>query len=246
MKKMIERAPTVLAVGLLTAAIFAVSTAKSAPVASAHGAARVLPLNSAPHGKTYGEWVSAYWQWVFSIPAATNPLTDTTGEFADVGQSGSVWFLAGTFGDSQTRQFVVPHGKTLFLPVFQTVFGSGVFDCEPTVPGVVCDVPTLETTAAANLGLPGQVLEVTIDGVSVANVSRFRATSSAPFSVTYPENSVVGVPAGVYFPQVADGYWLMLPPLSTGQHEIVVRVFAPDTPSFGTVDFTLTDHITVQ
>ena len=39
-----------------------------------------------------------WWKWALGIPAAENPILDETGEFADVDQSGSVWFLAGNFG----------------------------------------------------------------------------------------------------------------------------------------------------
>lgn len=240
-----KRTSALMAAGLLPAAIVGVSLAMRAPAPVSHHP-HVLPINAKPFGKTYAQWAAKYWQWGMGIPADTNPFTDTTGEFGAVGQSGPVWFVAGTFGSTEERDISVPHGKVLFVPVFQSIFGSGVFDCEPTVPGTPCDVPTLKATAAANLGLPGQVLEVTIDGHDVDNVECFRAHSNAPFSITYPENSVVGVDAGTYFPQIADGYWLMLTPLCPGQHTIEIRVFMPGTPSFGTVDFTLTDHITVN
>ena len=242
----IQRSSTRCAAGLLPVALITVSLAMGTPAPLAPAGGTVLPVNSKVQGKTYAQWAAAYWQWAFSIPADTNPLTDTTGEFAAEGQSGSVWFVAGTFGDSQERSIVVPAGKKLFMPVFQSIFGSGVFDCEPTVPGVFCDVPTLQATAAANIGLPGEVLEVLIDGVAVQDVSGYRAASVEPFSITYPDNSLVGVAAGTYFPQVEDGYWLMLTPMTPGQHTIEIHVFMPDTPSFGTVDFTLLDHVTVQ
>jgi hypothetical protein len=242
----IKRTSILFVTGLLPVTIIAGTLAMSAPAPAAAANPRVLPVHSKPHGKTYAQWAAAYWQWALSIPADTNPLTDTTGEFGAEGQSGSVWFLAGTFGDSQERDLIVPHGKTLFVPVQPTIFGSGVFDCEPTVPGVPCDVPTLKATAASNIGLPGEVVEVTIDGAAVHDVSDYRATSATPFAITYPPNSVTGVAAGNYFPQVADGYWLMLAPLSTGQHTIEISVFAPDTPSFGTIDFTLLLHVTVE
>ena len=65
----------------------------------------VLPVVSNPYGKSYGEWAAAWWQWAYSIPAAQNPITDTTGEFSDVGQSGPVFFLAGNYGGrSNPRQ----------------------------------------------------------------------------------------------------------------------------------------------
>ena len=205
---------------------------------------RVSPIQSTPYGKSYGEWAVAWWQWALSIPADRNPLTDTTGEFAGESQHGPVWFVAGTFGNSAERSFTVPAGKAIFMPVFNWIFGSGVFDCDPTVPGVTCDVPTLQATAAVNTEA-AEVLEVSIDGVPLQNVRGYRARSPGPFSITYPENSVVGVPAGNYSPQVADGYWLLLEPLAKGTHEIHIRAGASHT-SNGPIAFDVVDHITVQ
>src|SRR5574341_1319356 len=58
----------------------------------------VLPPRATAYGMTYGEWSARWWQWGLGQPAATNPIDDPTGAFCDVGQSGPVWFLAGTFG----------------------------------------------------------------------------------------------------------------------------------------------------
>ncbi len=73
----------------------------------------VLPINSNAFGGTYAEWAAAYWQWALSFPLAVNPLFDETGEFQAQGQSGKVWFLAGSTGGRRTwvRQCNVPTGK---------------------------------------------------------------------------------------------------------------------------------------
>lgn len=183
----------------------------------------ILPPQSNPHGKSYGEWAVEWWQWALSIPADSNPLTDETGEFAGVGQDGPVWFVAGTFGNSVERSYTVPAGKALFVPIFVWIFGAGVFDCEPSIPGVPCVVSDLEMLATANTEA-ADVLEVFIDGVAVNDVRRYQASSPGPFAVCYPENSVVGLPADCYFPMVTDGYWLMLKPLAPGTHEL--RMYA--------------------
>jgi len=86
----------------------------------------ILPPQSHPQGKTYGEWAVAWWQWALSIPEAQSPVADATGEFAGVGQSGPVWFLAGTFGNSAERTVTVPAGKSIFMPVHNWIFGAGV------------------------------------------------------------------------------------------------------------------------
>jgi hypothetical protein len=141
------------------------------------------------------------------------------------------------------RSCTIPAGKAVFMPVFNWIFGAGVFDCHPTVPGVPCDVPGLVDLAAENTEA-AEILDVYVDGVKVRNVSKYRAFSPGPFPITYPEDSVVGVPAGTYFPQVADGYWLLFTPFSKGEHKISVHVRAPDT-IYGTYDFMVDYYLTV-
>src|SRR5436190_6645283 len=58
-----------------------------------------------------------WWQWVFETSASENPLTDTTGQFAAVNQSGRVWFLACNPGGTTARTITVPSGKALFFPI---------------------------------------------------------------------------------------------------------------------------------
>ena len=201
----------------------------------------ILPINSTSHGKTYGEWTAAWWQWALGIPEAQNPLTDTTGQFSGVGQSGPVWFLAGTFGFSAERTVTVPTGKSIFMPVHNWIFGAGVFDCDPTNPGVPCDVPALRDTAAA-AATGAEVVETWIDGVMVNNIRSYRAISPEPFSIMFPPGAVFGIPAGNYYPHVADGYWLMLTPFKKGSHTIKVHV----VNSAAGINQTLLVHLLVQ
>jgi hypothetical protein len=201
----------------------------------------ILPINSAPYGNSYGAWAAAWWQWALAIPEAQNPLVDPTGQYAGLNQNGPVFFLAGTLGNSAERNVTVPAGKAIFMPVHNWIFGAGVFDCDPTVPGVTCDVPTLREKAAA-AATSVQTLETSIDGVPVKNLLNYRAMSPDTFSVTFPSGAVFGIPAGTLSPHVADGYWLMLAPLSSGSHTITVHVVNPD---YG-IDMTLVDHVTVK
>jgi hypothetical protein len=154
-----------------------------------------------------------------------------------------VWFVAGTFGNSVERSYTVPQGKALFVPAFVWIFGAGAFDCDPSNPGVPCVVCDLEQLAVANTRA-ADVLEVFIDGVPVRNVRRYEASSPGPFAIHYPENSVVGLPAGHYFPNVTDGYWLMLKPLAEGTHEIRIHAHYPGL-TYDPYEFTVIHHITV-
>lgn len=195
------------------------------PQAQSNGNPGIIPPNAKPFGMGYGQWGAKWWQWLESIPASVNPNFDSTGVNCGQGQSGPVWFLPQSFGGDFNRTCHVPTGKAIFFPIFCDLFGSGVFDCDPTNPGVPCDVPTLRASAAAWMDNPA-LLEASIDGVPVQNLNAYRASSPTPFSITYPEDAVFGIPSGTYFPQVSDGYWLMLAPLSPGTHIIHIKAIA--------------------
>jgi hypothetical protein len=185
-------------------------------VPSASGAnVEVVPRDSNAYGNTYSEWSARWWQWVLSIPAATNPNLDTTGANCGEGQSGQVWFLAGTFGGSVTRTCSVPAGKALFFPILNSAFGQGVGDCSGPAD---CDVTTLRGLAAAPMDNP-TTLMVTIDNRKVKNLSQFRVTSPV-FNYFFPADNIIGLDPGTYGPLVSDGYWLLIEPLSPGTHTI--------------------------
>ncbi len=56
-----------------------------------------------------------------------NPVEDNTGKFCGLGQSGPVWFLAGTFGGTVERTCTIPAGKALFYPLVNSIW----IDCPP-------------------------------------------------------------------------------------------------------------------
>ena len=172
----------------------------------------VLPIHSNAFGNSYGEWSARWWQWVLSIPAGTGHCTE--------GQTGKVWFGAGSFGVTGDDVCTIPAGKAVFLPLLNALFGAAVFDCEPTNPGVPCRESVLREGAAASMD--SVEIEAEIDGVSLRNLTVYRMQSPL-FSVTLPEGNIVGVPSGTYFPQVSDGYWLMVAPLSAGVHTVHVK-----------------------
>src|SRR5262245_42813129 len=211
-----------LSIVVVTAAVVELSLTRNLARAAADPG--VFPIESRVYGKTYGQWVVAYWQWAMSIPIATSPwANDSTGEFAGVGQSGPVWFLGGSLGDSVTRTFTMPAGKAVFLPVHQWIFGASVFDCDPSNPGVPCEESVLRD-AAADAATAVASMDVSIDGIAITNVRAYRTLSPSTFSVTVPDDNIADLPAGTYAPQVADGFYLILAPLSRGVHTISLHV----------------------
>jgi hypothetical protein len=193
----------------------------------------IIPPKAKSHGKTYGEWSVAWWQWLYSIPLAQNPANDTTGEFAGVGQEGPVWFLAGSFsGGEFTRNIIVPPGKSLFFPLINysawypedlawipdwLVAGgvdiSGMTDEEIIVAGAQYFIDNSTIT------------KVTIDGKRVKHLEAYRAAAPGLFPVSDELLLDFGLSPGVHMVS-SDGYWLMLAPLSRGDHVIEVEVGA--------------------
>lgn len=192
----------------------------------------IAPVNSKPHGKSYSQWAAAWWQWAFSIPADVNPLLDSTGENSAEGQEGRVWFLAGNFGGTTVREISVPKGKALFFPIFNQPWVQFPEDPPFTIP---------ELRAILRPGTDNAVLSCEIDGQAVQNLASYRE-ESAVFTTTVPEGNVLGVPAGNYEPCVDNGYYLMLNPLTPGQHAI--RFKAENADHSFSLDVTY--HITVQ
>src|SRR6187200_1961466 len=89
----------VLVAAVLTfALILCASRALAAPAVAATANPAVAPVKSQPNGHSYGEWSAAWWQWAEATPTSVNPVLDRTGAQCAQGQTGHVWFLAGSFG----------------------------------------------------------------------------------------------------------------------------------------------------
>jgi hypothetical protein len=190
--------------------------------AQAPGTPEVVQPSVNEFGNPYAEWSARWWQWLLSIPADKNPNLDKTGAHCAEGQTGQVWFLAGTFGTPPrpplTRSCTVPGGKDLFLTPLATLFGQlgpVVGDCTDADD---CDMTALRKQAAAGVDNP-QLLEVSVDGVKIQNVAQHRVTSPV-FNAFFPEGAIFNISAGTHGPLVSDGYWILLKPLSPGAHTI--------------------------
>lgn len=164
----------------------------------------ILPPDSTHFGKTYGEWSAAWWQWAYAQPGPTNPVTDLTGEHCAQGQSGSVWFLAGSFGVEATRNCTIPGSKALFFPVLNSAWYTGEGDEKDCLAGGYGMDPatgkpwaSLEKCARGVLkaGMDAQImdsrtitgtLQVNVDGVPV-DLKFGDDQVSSPYRVVSPE-----------------------------------------------------------
>jgi hypothetical protein len=192
-----------------------------------------------PSSGEYADLSIQWWQWVFAQPvtpnnpATTNPLVDTTGIAAHNGQPdhGNIFFLGGLLAfnsglqASVTRSITIPTGTRLFFPIL---------NAESDNTGNPVTNFTVAQLRVFNTFFVSQVLSmyVTVDGVSVNNLSSYRVISPV-FSYTLPPNNPPGsvnildyltggfvALSGLVTPAVSDGFFVLLTPLPPGEHLI--------------------------
>lgn len=168
----------------------------------------VLPAGSSVAGKTIGEWSAESWKWSISFAMPDDPFTDATGANANLGQSGPVFFVAGNVGQFTERDFTVPVGVYLLLPLLSGELSQLEIGFDKTAAEV--------RQAAKDQADMIDSLHATINGVDVPDLFGHREVSP-DFQFTAVAGNAIGVPAGDSGIAVADGYWLMLTPLSLGE-----------------------------
>lgn len=191
---------------------------------------RVVPIDSKLRGRDYGDWAADWFVWSSGIPKAENPVFDMTGEFASVGQHGSVWHLAGTFGGPATRTITVPPGKSLFVPLLNQVLNApeDVPYARDIATLVGVDPATLTDAEAMRLAVNWNMdhatsLSLTVDGVEVQDPWQYRAETDVFPLVLSDIFEDFGYPAGPREVNVGDGYWVLLRPLKAGAHTIRIQ-----------------------
>jgi hypothetical protein len=190
-------------------------------------------------GKTYGEYSAQWCQWALTEPAATNPLNDTTGAYAGLNQKGPVWFLGGYNGSADdptgpgpiTRNVTIPTNKDIFFPLVNIYDVSGNKKA-----GVPADNEAdMRDLFMRNMDPFYSSLICTLDDVPVVfnPDTPIVRTQSPTFSVTLgPDTIYDDYPPGKYVDCWTDGFWVMLPHLSDGEH--ILHFYASaDTPDFG-------------
>ena len=190
-------------------------------------ATTLIPATTASAAKDYGSLTAQWWEWVYAQPAVdvggtnTNPVLDSTGAYAAVGQENGIgpgnkyFFLTGTFGATVTRTVTVPAGKALFFPIINIEVDNAVD------PPTNYKVPKLKALAKENID-SATVLNADFDFKAV---EIFRSTSPT-FDYTLPEANSIYDYFGLSGPQfegrvkpaAADGYWAYIPPPSPGEH----------------------------
>jgi len=216
-----------------------------------HGV-RIVPRDEQYAGLTYPEWVARANQWLTLLPSTHHPLFDTTD--CSAGQIGPVWFIDGRAcipGQTCNLQGVkrtckIPAGKALLVGVI------GVEDSfiEEPVGKTEAD---LRAYCKSLTDLVTNIV-VTIDGRPVQHPEKYRlcksGTACTPLQsplYTYtlaPTDNVWAaageylhgdpnqglIPDGTTSEGVADGYQVIIEPLSPGWHTIF---FSGEVPAYG-------------
>ena len=200
----------------------------------------VAPLTSNPYGKSYGEWIAAWEQWIEAIPLGVNPANDPDGSQCAINQAGPVWFLAGTFSGSASRNCTIPAGKAIFFPL------DVYFDDYPCPDPNFRPAPgqSLEAFLLADAKTfvdPVNELEADLDGRVFKDLFSYRVQSRLfPFTAAISLKDLDGCVTGSPQLAVADGYWLLLEPLSRGEHTLHFRAASP------AFSMDITYHLTIR
>jgi hypothetical protein len=173
--------------------------------------------------QTLGQLGAEWWTRVAEEPVPTNPLLGSYThespkcEGSTTFAKREVFFLFGTAnGKEVTRRCTVSHKAWIFFPVVNYV------DLEH--PGDLSEAKMRKlVNDQIDQFLRGSTIFVTVDGKRVP-VSKEKNRADTPlFRVTLPRNNIFGgppaAPAGKW-KAVADGVWVLLPPLKKGKHTI--------------------------
>jgi hypothetical protein len=184
----------------------------------------VIPPHARAHGLSYAEWGVQWWRWAYSFPLAEFPPSQSGELDCDLGQSGSVWFLAGTVGQGPVmRSCTIPAGKPLFFPIVSYLNDYPCPDPNFQPPPGQTLEQFLTEGAQAVINLVTQ-LEVVVDGQALNDLFSYRATSrlftfTADPSLVAFDSCVTGTPQV----GVTDGYWILMNPLPPGAHTVFFR-----------------------
>jgi hypothetical protein len=165
--------------------------------------------------------VIGWMRWALSQPTWTGPVADQTGELCGEGQSGPVWYLAGTFGGPVERGCNVPAGKRLSFPLVNTwcVFPPEFYADEASISA---DLPAIDAwyqsrfsdVCGLTLRLDGEDLlpdEVMSETLYIQVMD--------PFTLDLTdEHWATQWFAGGEMPATGAGYYAHLQPLTPGDH----------------------------
>ena len=153
---------------------------------------------------SYPQWTAVWWQQ--TMAGTTAPFDSGSVNCAALGTK-QVVFLVGSTGGTVSRSCTISSGRALLIPLINgecsTLEGNGTTESQ---------------LAACAKAMADQFQISSLKAQSVANLGSF-CFASPLYNFTSSGQNAFGVPAGTS-PSVADGYWVMLPPLLSGTHTV--------------------------
>jgi hypothetical protein len=184
---------------------------------TANSYGQIVPPNATYRGRTYQQWHVKYIQDLLATPVVRGRHPYVTGDVFG-GQDGVLFLPGGNFFPVPPRNLTISANTALFFPIVQ--FESSVFEPPPDHGD---DEASLRANSNMRLDSHGPPF-ARIDGVSV-DPAPFRIETPLFEWGPLPANNVfqflgLNAPAGTTSPAIDVGYYLLLEPLSVGQHMI--------------------------
>ncbi|MCC6722957.1 MAG: hypothetical protein IT258_00510 [Saprospiraceae bacterium] len=205
---------------------------------------KVFPPNAHPYGKSYAEWAEVWLQQIYTYDCASFPWTHPSN--ALFYQTGPVYIMAGIQTVGGSANVTIPHGKALLFPLYNLWLDypcPAYYNWEPPSGVSIEDWLTgyIESLMPV-IDVPS--LSVTIDGDPVTHLCSsdvftdlFEFTGNTDLGNCF-DDCITGAPQ----PAALGGYYVMLKPLSHGQHTVH---YHSEAPAWGQVQ-DATYNITVQ
>lgn len=184
----------------LTLAAAALLLALAQPAAAQ--TAPLIPPTKPVAGASQEEWSKRWWRWALSFDDEDSPVADRDGRLCAEGQSGPVWFLAGTYGTARTvRSCRVPAGKTLFFPLINYV------TFEPDDADESC--ASLKRRAAELTPAP-DALVLEVNGKRFSGLAAHRQATRRCFRIADDDDTLAA----------GNGFYVALGPLKKGRYTL--------------------------
>lgn len=223
-------------------------------------ASYLYPAHSVVGGNSMEDWAVTNWKMTFETPvhgsdgvSIRNPAFDETGDQAAQGNLDGAFMLFGTItGGNVVRSNVsIPAGKPIFVPIAGIEFSNyDTPNADFSLPGTYTQAELAQFAKLSALSIASRgELHVNIDGRPVATLAAHR--EFAPIHYTLPDEDNVLQNFGLDFTgpvdASVDGYYVMLKPLSPGEHTINMGSTIPhnDFPLLSDFSADVTYHVTV-
>jgi hypothetical protein len=200
----------------------------------ANGNSKVFPPTANMYGKSYAEWSQIWMEQFMMFDCAHLPWQNPGLELFYT--SGPVYMMAGIQAVGGTANVTVPHGKAVLFPLVNFINDypcPAEFNFEPAPGQSMEDFLTQATEGLLDyVSVPS--LSVKVDGDAVSNLGAYRFVTDLYYFTANPDLATCLDPCivdeevyGSPQPGVAGGYYIMLKPLSKGQHTVYYHMEIP-------------------